>query len=41
MRRPIGLVLAIFLIAPGVVRAQRYTTSDGRLRSARSPESTN
>jgi len=34
MRRPIGLALAIFLIAPGVTHAQRYTTSDGRLRVA-------
>jgi len=34
MRRLIGLALAIFLIAPGVARAQRYTTSDGRLRVA-------
>jgi arginase len=34
MRRPIGLALAIFLIAAGVTQAQRYTTSDGRLRVA-------
>ncbi len=34
MRRPIGLTLAFFLIASGVTQAQRYTTSDGRLRVA-------
>jgi hypothetical protein len=34
MRRPIGLALAIFLIAPGGMQAQRYTTSDGRVRVA-------
>ena len=34
MRRPIGLALAILLIAPGVTQAQRYTTSDGRVRVA-------
>ena len=34
MRRPIGLALAILLIASGVTHAQRYTTSDGRLRVA-------
>ncbi len=34
MRRPVGLALAIVLIASGVTHAQRYTTSDGRLRVA-------
>ena len=34
MRRRLGLALAIFLIASGVTHAQRYTTSDGRLRVA-------
>ena len=34
MRRPIGLALAIFLSAPRLMQAQRYTTSDGRLRVA-------
>jgi hypothetical protein len=34
MRRTIGLVLVVFLIAPAVTQAQRYTTSDGRLRVA-------
>lgn len=34
MRRPVGLALVIFLFASGVTRAQRYTTSDGRLRVA-------
>lgn len=34
MRRPIGLALVIFLIASGVTQAQRYSTSDGRLRVA-------
>jgi len=38
MRRPIGLVLAIFLIASGVTQAQRYTASDGRLRVALSKQ---
>ena len=32
MRRPVVLALAIFLIASGVTHAQRYSTSDGRLR---------
>src|SRR5688572_27662359 len=34
MRRPVVLALAIFLIASGVTHAQRYSTSDGRLRVA-------
>jgi len=34
MRRRLGLALAIFVIASGVTHAQRYTTSDGRLRVA-------
>jgi hypothetical protein len=34
MQRTVGLLLAIFLIATGATRAQRYTTSDGRLRVA-------
>src|SRR5688572_2423480 len=34
MRRPVVLALAIFLIASGVTHAQRYSTSDGRLRIA-------
>ena len=34
MRRGVSLVLAIFLIAPGLIHAQRYSTSDGRLRVA-------
>lgn len=34
MRRPIALALVIFLIAIDVTHAQRYTTSDGRLRLA-------
>jgi arginase len=38
MRRPIGLALAIFLLAPVVTHAQRYTASDGRLRVALSKQ---
>ena len=34
MRRLIGLALAIILITSGTAHAQRYTTSDGRLRVA-------
>ena len=34
MRRPIGLALVIFLFAPGLTHAQRYTGADGRLRVA-------
>ncbi len=34
MRRTIGLALIVLLIAPAVTQAQRYTTSDGRLRVA-------
>ena len=34
MRRPIGLALLIFLFASAVTHAQRYTTSDGKLRVA-------
>jgi len=34
MRRRVSLVLAIFLIAPAVTHAQRYSSSDGRLRVA-------
>jgi len=38
MRRPIGLALVIFLFASGVTHAQRYTTSDGKLRVALSQQ---
>lgn len=34
MRRRVGLALAIFLLASGVTHAQRYSTSDGKLRVA-------
>ena len=34
MRRTIGVTLAIFIFASGGTQAQRYTTSDGRLRVA-------
>ena len=34
MRRSIAFAVAIFLIAPGLAHAQRYSTSDGRLRVA-------
>ena len=34
MRRAIAFAVAIFLIAPGLAHAQRYSTSDGRLRVA-------
>jgi arginase len=34
MRRPVSLALAVLLLAPGVTQAQRYSTSDGKLRVA-------
>ena len=34
MRRSIALAVVVLLFAPGVMRAQRYSTSDGRLRVA-------
>ena len=34
MRRPVAFALAVLLIASGVTHAQRYSTSDGRLRVA-------
>jgi len=38
MRRTIVLALAFFVIASEVTQAQRYTTSDGRLRVALSKQ---
>jgi arginase len=34
MHGPLALALAVLLLAPGVTHAQRYSTSDGRLRVA-------